>query len=189
MQILTALLDASVLYSAPLRDFLMYLALTDIVRVKWSQQIHQGWIDAVLRTRPDITRSQLERTRDLMDSHVLDALVSGFEHLIDGLALPDPDDRHVLAAAIKSRSDLIITYNLKDFPVSMLASFGIEAQHPDAFVLRLFDLAPLNVAAAASEHRQSLKNPPKSAPDYLASLERQGLTGTVARLQAYASIL
>ena len=167
----------------------MQLALTDIFKVRWSQQVHQEWIEAVLRNRPDLSRTQLERTRTLMNTHIEDALVDNFEHLIDGLLLPDPNDRHVLAAAIKSRAAFIITFNLKDFPRSVLSSFDIEAQHPDAFILRLMDIAPLEVVSAAAEQRRSLKNPPKSVQDYLSTLERQGLTGTVARLRAYAALI
>ena len=189
MPILTAFLDASVMYPAPMRDFLMQLALIDVFKVKWSEQVHREWIEAVLRNRPDLTRVQLERTRELMNIHIEDALVDDFEHLIGGLLLPDPNDRHVLAAAIKGRAAFIITFNLKDFPRSVLSSFDIEAQHPDAFILRLMDIAPLDVVLAASEQRRNLKNPPKSVFDYLVTLERQGLTGTVARLRAYAALI
>lgn len=167
----------------------MFLALTDIVQVRWSQRIHQEWIDALLRNRPDLERTTLERTRDLMNSHVLDALVDDFEHLIDGLSLPDPDDRHVLAAAIKSRSNLIVTFNLKDFPEDVLSRYDIEALHPDTFVLRLLDAVPMDVVSAAAEHRENLKNPPKSAEDYLGTLEQQRLTGTATRLREYISSL
>ena len=189
MPVHTVLLDASVLYPAPLRDFLMHLALTDVVRVKWSAQIHQEWIEAVLRVRPDIARNQLERTRTLMDSHILDALVENYEHRIDELWLPDEDDRHVLAAAIEGGCDLIITFNLRDFPDDILAPLGISAQHPDLFCGNLIESSPLAVVAAAFEHRQSLKRPPKGVEEYLAALERQGLPKTAARLREYAPLL
>lgn len=184
-----ALFDASVLYPAPLRDFLMYLTLTDTFRAKWSEAIHQEWIEALLRNRPDLTRTRLERTRDLMNAHVLDAVVEGYEELVDQLSLPDPDDRHVLAAAIKGDCDLIVTFNLKDFPDEILATYKIKAQHPDTFVMNLIDIAPFQVIFAASEHRQSLKNPPKSITEYLTTLEQHGLTQTVANLRAYAPLI
>jgi hypothetical protein len=64
----TVIYDACVLYRAPLRDLLMRLALTDLYRARWSDQIHDEWISAVLRNRPDLSRQQLERTRSLMNA-------------------------------------------------------------------------------------------------------------------------
>ena len=88
----TAFLDASALYPAPLRDLLLDLAVADLYRAKWSNAVHDEWINALLRTRDDLTRDRLERTRDLMNTHVRDALVGDFEDLIDVLKLPDPDE-------------------------------------------------------------------------------------------------
>jgi predicted nucleic acid-binding protein len=122
----TAFLDACVLYPAPLRDLLMELAVADLFRAKWSTQVHEEWIEAVLAERADLTRERLQRTRTLMEAHVRDALVSGYEELIESLDLPDPDDRHVLAAAIRGRADLIVTANLKDFPADRLAKWSLR---------------------------------------------------------------
>jgi len=105
--------------------------------------------------------------------------------LIPGLQLPDPNDRHVLAAAIRGRADVIVTANLRDFPTEILAEFGIEAQHPDEFALHLLDLAPGIVTEAARNHRESLKNPPKTIDEYLNALESLGLTQTVSVLREY----
>src|SRR5947209_7691586 len=159
---LTVLYDACVLYPAPLRDLLMHLALTDLFRAKWTDAIHDEWIRSVLERRPDLKREQLERTRSLMNAHVRDCLVTSYEDLIPSLNLPDPEDRHVLAAAIRSRTDVIVTFNLGDFPAETLARYGIEAQHPDDFITHLLDLAPGTVCAAVKRHRESLRNPPKS---------------------------
>ena len=93
------------------------------------------------RNRPDIPHVRIERTRHLMDTRFQDALVEGYEHHIDSLALPDADDRHVLAAAIHSGARIIVTTNLRDFPASALAPFSIEACHPDAFILGLLKMA------------------------------------------------
>ena len=92
------------LYPAPVRDLLIHLALTDLFRGRWTNAIHDEWIRSVLKNRPDLTCAQLERTRDLMNAHVRDALVRDFEDLIPALSLPAPDDRHVLAAAINFRN-------------------------------------------------------------------------------------
>ena len=167
----------------------MRLALTDLFQARWSARIHEEWISALLRQRPDITPAQLERTRSLMDAHARDALVENFEDLIDGLILPDPDDRHVLAAAIRGHADVIVTLNLADFPADTLRPYGIEAQHPDEFILHLFDLAPGRVVAAAHEHRASLKNPPETVAEYLSTLESNSLAQTAMELRVYADII
>lgn len=185
----TALYDACTLYPAPLRDLLMHLALTDLFRARWTDQIHDEWIERLLEDRPDLTRDQLDRTRFLMNDHVLDCLVTGYEDLIDGLVLPDPDDRHVLAAAIRASASVIVTYNLDDFPAKYLSKFGVEAQHPDEFVTHLIDLAPAAVCAAAKRHRASLKNPPKTVDEYLAALASQHLPETVSRLREFEELI
>lgn len=180
-----AFYDANVLYPAELRNLLMHLALIGLFRAKWSADVHEEWISNLLKKRPDLTRDKLERTRMLMDKHAVDALVIGYEELIPGLQLPDPDDRHVLAAAIRGHADVIVTMNLRDFPSDIIGSFGIEVQHPDEFIFHLLDLALGAVVAAAQDHRQSLKNPPRTVPEYLEILERQGLTQTVSVLREY----
>lgn len=177
--------DANVLYPAELRNFLMNLALIGAFRAKWSADVHEEWISSLLENRPDLTREKLERTRQLMDKAAPDALVTGYEHLISGLILPDERDRHVLAAAIRCGASLIVTCNLTDFPQESLKEFGIEAQHPDEFILNLLDLAPGLVIEAAENHRQSLKNPPKTVDEYLFMLESQGLTQTTSLLREY----
>ncbi len=123
----------------------------------------------------------------LMDLHATDALVAGYEGLIDGLHLPDPDDRHVLAAAIRGRADVIVTANLRHFPAQVLRPFGIEPRHPDEFVVSLLNVAPALVTKAARDHRESLRNPPKTIKQYLEALEAQGLIRTVAILGEYMS--
>ncbi|MDQ0469799.1 hypothetical protein QO011_002815 [Labrys wisconsinensis] len=124
-----------------------------------------------------------------MDAHVRDAVVSGYEPLIETLVLPDPDDRHVLAAAIRAGASVIITYNLRDFPKAALDPFSIEAQHPDAFIAHLFDVAPEQVVAAARRQRASLKHPPKTVDDYLDVLLRAELVQTTSHLRQMAELL
>jgi len=182
------LYDACVLYPAPLRDLLMWLALTDLFCARWTDRIHDEWIGAVLRERPGL-KNNLERTRTMMNAHVRDCLVTGYEPLIEMLDLPDPDDRHVLAAAIVGRAEFIITKNLSDFPANRLASFRIEAQHPDIFVRTLLDLNETTVLEAVAEHRASLQNPPKSVEQYLDTLAVQDLPQTVAFLRQRQTLL
>lgn len=184
----TVVYDACVLYPAPLRDLLMWLALTDVFRARWSNQIHDEWIRAVLRERPELSE-HLERTRTLMNNNVRDCLVTGYEKLIDAIDLPDPDDRHVVAAAVHCGASLIVTMNRKDFPEEKLRPYGLEAEHPDDFIFDLFDLHPAAVVQAAANQRRMLKNPPKSVDDFLDTLLKQGLTQTVDKLREFKLML
>jgi hypothetical protein len=151
--------------------------------------IHDEWTRSVLADRPDLKPVQLARTRPLMDSHVRGALVSGHESLIPTLTLPDPDDRHVLAAAIRAGADAIVTFNLADFPDEALAPYRVLELHPDAFVAQPLDEAAERVRVDAGRQRASLKNPPKSAEEYLAILGRVGLPRSASRLRVYSDLL
>lgn len=185
----TVVYDACVLYPAPLRELLMHLALLDLVHARWTEAIHDEWTRCVLADRPDLKPELLERTRSLMNLHARDALVEGYESLIPTLTLPDPDDRHVLAAAIHAGASAIITFNLTDFPADRLAPYGVQAQHPDVFVSQLLDEAPALTCAAAKRQRESLKKPPKSAEEYLAVLERVGLPKAAEKLRSFSGLV
>jgi predicted nucleic acid-binding protein len=184
----SVILDACVLYPAPLRDLLLRLALTGLFKARWTDAIHEEWITAVLRQGKH-SQEQLERTRDLMDAHALDAKVTGYESLIETLTLPDPDDRHVLAAAIRSNADAIVTFNLKDFPAEALRSYAIEVIHPDDFVHYQIDLAPGKACHAIKLQREALKNPPKTCEEFLAILRQQQLPKTVSALESYIDLI
>ena len=176
---LTVVYDACVLYPATLRDLLMWLALTNLFQAKWSERIHQEWMNSVLKNRPDLTLAQLNRTKKLMNQSVKDALVHDYEYLIPTLTLPDIGDLHVLATAIHCRADLIITFNLKDFPLSILKNYQLEAISPDEFILELIDINESQVLHAITQHRNSLNNPPLTKEEYLQNLSNQKLTQTV----------
>lgn len=185
----TALFDANVLYPATLRSLLMYLSLAELFRARWTEQIHDEWIRSLMRDRPEIPPERLAETRQLMDAHVKGALISGYEDLMAGLDLPDPNDRHVLAAAIHGRVDVIVTYDLSGFPATALSPYRLEAQHPDIFLTHLLDLAPQAVITAVRHHRSRLTKPSLSAEDYLGSLERLQLPITARHLRGYLNIL
>jgi predicted nucleic acid-binding protein len=185
----TVIFDACVLYPAPLRDLLMQLATTRLFRAKWTAQIHDEWIRNVIAERRDLTRGQLDRTRQLMDRAVRDCLVTGHEYLIPSVTLPDPDDRHVVAAAIHARADAIVTANLKDFPAQELIKYHLEAIHPDDFITNQFDLSQAEVVVAAQQCRARLKNPPKSAEEYVETLQSLSLPKTAAALRGFVTVL
>lgn len=179
-------LDASVLYPSLLRNILMHLALHGLFRAHWSARVHEEWIVALLRNRPDLDRKRVDRTRKLMDEHIPEALVQAYEHRIAALTLPDADDRHVLAAAIQCDTSVIITTNLRDFPPNALAPYTIEAVHPDAFIAGLVKADLEAALAALRQLRSSFKSPPKTAAELLATMQKQDLTSSAGALAAFA---
>jgi len=185
----TAVYDGCVLYPAPLRDFLMWLGLSGRFRARWSPQIHDEWRRNLLINRPDLTSAQLDRTSGLMDLAIPDGLVTGHETLIAGLTLPDADDRHVLAAAIRCNASVIVTFNEKDFPALALAPYGIEAQHPDLFIDNRFDLDQAAVLAVAQRQRAQLKNPPLDVDSTLMCFCARGSTRPPRHSQPIARFL
>jgi predicted nucleic acid-binding protein len=184
-----AIYDANILYPAPLRDLFIRLAQAGLVRAKWTDTIHEEWMRNVLKDRPDLSPQRLARTRALTNDAVRDCLVSGHEALISTLALPDPDDRHVLAAAIHAGASVIITYNLKDFPADILSQYDILALHPDDFLSDLFDETTALTVAAIKRQRESLRNPTISPGELLETFENHGLTQFVARLRPFAELI
>lgn len=185
----TVIYDANVLFPAPLRDLLIRVALTGVVRARWTNEILDECFHNVFAQRPDLSEERLQRTRELMNRAIRDSLVTGYEPLIDSISLPDPDDRHVLAAAVQASAQAIITFNLKDFPNSALEPLGIEAKHPDEFILEMINLAPGAVTSAVMEQARSLRNPPCSLADLLGTLANQGLTRSVAKLRERCGLM
>ncbi|MBS0462187.1 MAG: PIN domain-containing protein [Proteobacteria bacterium] len=184
----TAVYDSCALYPARLRNLLMHLALSGLYRARWTERIHDEWIGAILRKRPELTGALIEKRRQ-MDEAIPDALVAGYESLEFTLTLPDPDDRHVLAAAIFCKAGTIVTYNLKDFPASALAPHNITAQHPDEFIAHAIDLDPGAVLKAVRDVRASLKNPPMTIDELFDGYLALGLATTVATLKPQAPLL
>lgn len=175
------LLDACVLYPAPLRDLLMWSASTGLFSARWSADILAEWTENLLRNRPDLKRDRLDRTCAEMNRAVPDAMVTGYESLVPTVTLPDADDRHVLAAAIACGAEVILTLNLKDFPPEHLPS-GIVALAPDPFLVQVFDLNPAALLHTMTEHRASLTRPPKTAEEYVDSLRHGGLVELAQRV-------
>jgi predicted nucleic acid-binding protein len=184
---IAAFLDANVLYPATLRSVLLELARSKAFRVLWSEQVHQEWMQALQRQHPHIPASRIERMRSLMEAYVEDATVTGYEPLIGGLTLSDPDDRHVLAAAIHGEANVIVTSNERDFPAAALSPYKLAIISPDKFILRLLEADPHLVFAALEADRADLTNPPLTREQYLAALEHCGLKETAATLRILAA--
>jgi predicted nucleic acid-binding protein len=177
------LYDASALYGNAQRDLLIRIAQSGLVQAKWTDQILDEMLSNLGRKRPDIPAEKLGILRERMNIAVRDCLVTGYEPLIESLKLPDPDDRHVLAAAIKSGAQVIVTSNLKDFPEAELQQWNVEAKSPDDFVLDQINIDARIVYSCVREIANSRRNPPETVDDVLAELERAGLVQSVAALR------
>jgi predicted nucleic acid-binding protein len=176
-------LDACVLYPAPIRDLLLSLAAEGLFKPKWSEKIQEEWVRNLLANRKDLKSNQLRQTINAMNRAFPDANIENYEDLITGLSLPDKDDRHVLACAIKSGVDSIMTFNLKDFPKSEVRKYDIEVQSPDEMVSILIGLSPKISCYAFSKMVERLKKPPKTKMEVGDMLEKCGLPISAAKLK------
>ncbi len=191
MSVPVAILDACVLYPAGLRDVLMSFAASKeaTYRARWTRTILDEMKRNVLLDLPHIAPAQIGRTIMLMNKAVPGSLVEGYESLIESLWLPDLNDRHVLAAAIVGNADTVVTFNLKDFPISVLERSGISASEPDQFLLHLIDSSPSRAIDALSKMRMRLSNPSMTPDEFLISLRNQRLPRTVERFAQFRSSL
>lgn len=185
MSKIIAVLDACVLYSAPLRDFLLNLATQKLYQPKWSEKIHEEWTRSLLKNRPDLNLESIKNTIKLMNDTYRSANieeVNNYDNFLQKLDLPDKDDRHILATAILSNAKFIVTFNLKDFPSNELEKYEVNAISPDDFCLILFENNSDLVQKAFFNQLETLKNPPLSIKKLLDNLERVGLPQTVKKL-------
>lgn len=174
----TALLDSSVLFPAFISSLLLWISWTKLFRVRWTNQIHDEWIENRLERYPDLQREQLDRRRDQMNLKFPDSLVTGHEGLINSLTLPDPDDRHVLAAAITCKAHVIVTANLRHFPESSLQQYSIAAQHPDDFIVDQIDLhsdSSRLIAMALARHKLNLTQSRPTWKTYFEFISRKSV--------------
>lgn len=175
-------LDTNVIYPLWIRDLLLWFAFFELYTPKWSQNIFDEWIEVMLRK--GIQKNEAYKRTNIMNLAFPDAQVENYEPLIEMLNLPDKKDRHVLAAAITTNADLIITNNLKDFPEDYLASFGLKAKCADDF---LTDIIDLNQEISVKAYRKLVlnkKNPPYNEYDVLDILRNNGLEKTADYLHA-----
>lgn len=134
----TCVLDTNVIYPIDIRDLLFWFASYDLFTPKWSKHIFIEW-ESVMR-RKNVPQIEIEKRIAKAQLAFPDALVENYESLVDSLSLPDEKDRHVLAAAIKTNANMIVTNNIKDFPRDYLATFGLTAKNVDDFITDTIDL-------------------------------------------------
>ena len=177
------LCDANVLYASLLRDLTVRLGVADVLRPRWTTQIHDEWTRNLLMQRPDLDPQALRRTRQLMDDAVPESLLTDPVYF-PGVGLPDPDDEHVLAAARMAGASVLLTFNLSDFPVHLVGS-ELQVLHPDVFFTLLLAEMEADVLAALVKLRHNLSRPALSAVELTHAFERLRLSTFAHQLQAH----
>src|SRR5882724_9556846 len=179
----TAVYDACVLYPISLRDLFIRLGQTGLFRAKWTERILDEFAEALLEKRPEL-KDSLDRQREQMRNAIRDVDVRDYARLIPVVPpLPDTKDAHVVAAAMACGAEVIVTFNLEDFPPEVLKPLGIEAQHPDTFVMHLIDLDREAVKAVIEAMAAIKKNPPMTYDQVLDTLANRGLPNSAASLR------
>lgn len=184
----TAVLDANVLYPTLVRDLLLSLATSGLYHARWTVDIHDEWTRHLAQDRPDLA-DKLPAVVALMNEAVPDCLVENYKPLVGCVELPDPNDRHVLAAAIAGHADCIVTFNVKDFPHEATSRHGIEVQHPDDFVMNQLQLQQLVALEAVKRMRARWRNPERTASELINALEHRGLPLTAEHLRQASSLI
>ena len=186
----TAVLDACVLFPIATADALVSLAVAGLFAAKWTVAIEGEWLAVAERRHPGLA-GRFTTRRDAMRDAVIDWEVKadGWAALAPCLELPDPDEVHVLAAAIAGHADCIATTNLKDFPASVLEVYGLIALHPDDFIVAQLDLGLYPALATFKAMRARKRNPTYTAEEFAAAMERNGLVVTAERLRRAVDLI
>ncbi|MYA66494.1 MAG: PIN domain-containing protein [Gammaproteobacteria bacterium] len=183
----TALIDACVLGGALRRNLLLSLAEAGLFRPRWSARI----LDETQKAISEITNGETDGShqRAAIEAAFPEAVVNGFEAIEKTLKLPDPNDNHVLAAAITISASVIVTDNLSDFPADILAPHEIEAISADSFIADTFTLDPIEAIQALKRMRERLKSPGLDATALVRKAEAQGLLQVATLMDEYQSFL
>jgi predicted nucleic acid-binding protein len=171
----SAFLDACVLVPIALADTLLRLAEADLYRPLWSERVLDEMVEAIEVVHPGLADGAARARADAMQHAFDDARVTGWRILESGITLPDPDDRHVVAAALRGRADMIVTANLRDFPLDVLGAVGLEVQHPDDFLLNQLDLDPDLTMATLHRQAAATKRPAITTTVLLEHLTKCGV--------------
>ena len=182
----TAVLDANVLYPFLVRDVLLSFAWAGLYRPIWTDRINDEWSRNLIAKKPD-RAEKIKETVEVMNEAFPEANIEGYETIIESLALPDPDDRHVLAAAIKGHAGIIVTNNTKHFPAATLDGFDVEVSTADEFIVNTFQLYPMDAVAAIRAMRARYASPALSADELKLRIIAAGLVLLAAELDPHLS--
>ncbi len=190
----TAFIDACSLAGTLKRNLLLTLAEAEFFRLRWSAKVLDETEVAIatILTRKGVADAdtRAKRARAFMETAFVEACVDDYEQLLAVCAnLPDQNDAHVVAAALKTQAAMIVTENLKDFPDEVLRALNIEARSADAFIADTIALDPGRAIAAIRTMRLRLKRPEKTPDLLLLDMEAEGLVETVDILRSHVQSL
>jgi hypothetical protein len=174
--------DACILYPFHLRNIVVQAAVDGLVDARWTDAIHDEWMRNLLANTPGLSAERLAATKHLMDIALPEATVAGYEKHIQAVTLPDPDGRHVIAAAIEAGASNIVTWNLRDFPVGELKRHGLVRQTPDAFLVSIYERASDMLVDSLANARRNLSQSRVSAAGFIDILREQRLTKLAAQI-------
>nr|WP_246293295.1 PIN domain-containing protein [Naumannella cuiyingiana] len=172
-------LDTNVIDPVSLADTLMRLAEVDVIRPHWSADVMAELVRNLGKRLP---RENAAKRALAMEAAFPEAMVTGYESLVDGMT-NDPKDRHVLAAAVHSDCQVIVTFNTGDFPDDSLAPHDLVAVHPDAFLLDQLELYPQLVRRSLQRQSAATARPRLTLLELIEHFERIGLRGFATELR------
>jgi hypothetical protein len=178
-----AVCDACILYPFHLKNVIVQAGVDRLFYPRWTDAIHDEWMRNLISNTPGLSLDRLQATKRLMNVALPEATVAGYEKHIQTVNLPDLDDRHVVAAAIEAGASTIITWNLRDFPLSELKKHNLAPQTPDAFLTDLYEQIPDRLVGSMANARRNLSRSRVSASDLIAILRDQKLTALAAQLE------
>jgi len=184
-----AVIDACVLYPFHLRNIVVQAAVDRLIQGRWTNEIHDEWMRGLAGRAPNIPHERLEATRSLMNEALPTATIRGYEDHIAAVSLPDPGDRHVVAAAIAAKASVILTWNLRHFPAKEWRKFGLLRETPDAFLSGLYDKVPGLMLGSLANARRNLSKSNISATDFLEILRNQNLVQLAKRVEKHLTDL
>ena len=167
---------------------LLHMMLEQLYHARWSATIHDEWTRNLAKDRPELA-AKLPLVVERMNASVPECLVTNYEKLANSIELPDPDDRHVVAAAIVGHADAIVTFNTKDFPATVLQPYGIEVQHPDEFLMNQLQLQEIPALRAIKKMRARWTNPARPVQELITAFEKRGLPMTADLLREAVTLI
>jgi predicted nucleic acid-binding protein len=178
-----AVLDANVLFPFLMGHILSYATFLGLIDGRWTDEIEREWVENAVEFHGEVERQGIEGRRDAMNRAMPHAKIAGHQRRIDSIAFADPDDAHVIAAAIEAGADFIITCDRAFLETGALSGYPFSALHPDALLSRIMERERVLFVEMIESARRSLRNTDPTLPEYVAMIEQTGLPLVAGRLR------